>query len=445
MTRTMTRTLTPTVRSSNRRRAGAVVAAVLTVTALAACGGGRQPGGAPEGGASAWTLTGESGEVLGAQFDAWNEEHPDEQFAVELFANDAYKEKIRTAVGAGNAPTLIYSWAGGTLEDYVANGSVVDLDDSVARLEERLIPSVAENGRVDGTTYAVPATHSQPVVLYYNQEVLDEAGVEVPTTVDELLDAVGTLKDDGVIPVALAGQSVWPELMWIQYLTDRIGGPEVFQAVLDGTEGAWSDPAIVEATTMIRELVDAGAFGDTFGSVNADQNGDTALVQTGKAGFLLQGSWVYPDIAAGAPELVASGGLGYTAFPVVEGGAGDPANIVGNPSNFWSVSADASPEAQATARSFVESEVLDDDAVDDLLALGTVPPIVGLEDKIAEQDDAEYLSFVYGLVSDAPHFQLSWDQALPPAQAQALLDNLSRLFVGELDPQQFSEAMDATL
>lgn len=429
----------------NGRRAAAVVAAVTVATALAACGGGRQPGQAPEGQASAWALTGESGDVLGAQFDAWNEAHPDEQFAVEYFANDAYKEKIRTAVGAGNAPTLIYSWAGGTLEDYVANGRVVDLGDSAAALQERLIPSVADNGTVDGTTYAVPTTHSQPVVLYYNQEVLDAAGVEVPTTYDELLDAVGALGDEGVIPIALAGQSVWPELMWIQYLTDRIGGPEVFQAVLDGEEGAWSHPAIIEATTKITELVDAGAFGDTFGSVNADQNGDTALVQTGKAGFLLQGSWVYPDLVAGAPELVESGGLGYTSFPEVDGGAGDPANIVGNPSNFWSVSADASPEAQATAQEFIGTEVLDDDAVDDLLAIGTVPPVVGLEDKIAEQDDADYLSFVYGLVSDAPHFQLSWDQALPPAQAQELLDNLSGLFLGQLDPQQFSDAMDATL
>ena len=427
------------------RRAGAVVAVVTAAAVLAACSGGRQPGQAPEGGASAWALTGESGDVLGAQFDAWNEANPDEKFAVEYFANDAYKEKIRTAVGAGNAPTLIYSWAGGTLADYVANDNVIDLGDSTANLTDRLIPSVAANGQIDGTSYAVPTTHSQPAILYHNQEVLDAAGVEVPTTYEGLLDAVEELKREDVIPIALAGQSVWPELMWIQYLTDRIGGPEVFQAVLDGEEGAWSDPAIIEATTKISELVAAGAFGDTFGSVNADQNGDTALVQTGKAAFVLQGSWVYPDFVAGAPELVESGGLGYSTFPLVEGGAGDPANVVGNPSNFWSVSAAASEEAQATAKKFISSEVLNDSAVEDLLAVGTVPPITGIEDQIAEQDDAHYLSFVYGMVRDAPHFQLSWDQALPPAQAQALLDNLSRLFLAQIDPQQFSDAMDATL
>jgi len=429
------------------RRAGAVVAAVSVAAVLAACGGGKQPGGPAAGGDgfSAWALTGGTEDVFKAQFDAWNAGHPDDEIAVEWFANDAYKEKIRTAVGAGNSPTLIYGWSGGTLADYVANDAVVDLGDAAAELDERLIPSVAANGEVDGKTYAVPNTHTQPVVLYYNKEVLDDAGVEVPTTYDELLDVVGTLKDQGTIPIALAGQSVWPELMWIQYLTDRIGGPEVFQAVLDGKEGAWSDPAIVEATTKIQELVDAGAFGDSYGSVNADQNADTALVHTGKAAFVLQGSWVYPNFVEAAPDLVESGGLGYTTFPAVEGGAGDPANIVGNPSNFWSASADASPEAQEAAKEFISTEVLSDDVVDDLLEIGAVPPITGLEDKIAEQAESDHPSFVYGLVRDAPHFQLSWDQALPPEQSQALLNNLSQLFLGQIDPQQFSDAMDATL
>jgi len=49
------------------------------------------------------------------------------------------------------------------------------------------------------------------------------------------------------------------------------------------------------------------------------------------------------------------------------------------------------------------------------------------------------------MVKDAPHFQLSWDQALPSDQAQPLLDNLSRIFLGEITPEQFAEAMNATL
>lgn len=436
------------------RRPLAVLAAGALVAALAACGGAdpEEPSSDDPttddvvgGEASAWALTGGSESMFQASFDDWNGAHPDQEISVEWFANDAYKEKIRTAVGSGNAPTLIWSWAGGTLADYVRSGAVVDISETAAPLLERLIPSVAANGQIDGKTYGVPNNQSQPVILYYNQDVFDAAGISVPTTYDELLEAIPALKDQGVIPIALAGQSVWPELMYIQYLTDRIGGPEVFQAVLDGEEGAWSDPAIIDALTKIQELVELGAFGEGFGSVTADAGGDTALVHTGKAAMVLQGAWVYPDFLNNAPDFVASGALGFANFPEVEGGAGDPANIVGNPANFWSVSAAASPEAQVTATQYLVEQALSPASVDELLSIGTVPPLLGLEDQIASADNPEYLTFVYEMVLGAPHFQLSWDQALPPAQAQPLLDNLSQVFLGQITPQQFADTMNATL
>lgn len=365
------------MRHLTRRQLAILTAGALAALPLAACGG-TQPGAAGGAtGATAWALTGGSEAAFRGAFDTWNTDNPDRKIAVEWFANDAYKEKIRTAVGSGNAPTLVYSWGGGTLADYVASGDVVDLTDATADLMARVVPSVALNGQVDGKTYAVPNTQSQPVVLYYNKAVLDAAGVAVPTTYAELLASAEKLKAAGVIPVALAGQSRWPLLMWIQYLTDRIGGPEVFQAVLDGEPGAWSHPALLEATTKIQELVEAGVFGTTFGSVVADANADAALLHTGRAAMLLQGSWTYPNLLSDAPDFVAGGDLGYTTFPAVDGGVGDPANIVGNPSNFWSVSASAPPEAQQTAKDFISAKVLSDDAIADLLKIGTVPPITG--------------------------------------------------------------------
>lgn len=75
--------------------------------------------------------------------------------------------------------------------------------------------------------------------------MLKEAGLsDAPTTWDELLDDVAKLKDAGKTPIALAGGSKWPYLMWAAYLIDRIGGPDVMQNILDGKADAWSDPAV---------------------------------------------------------------------------------------------------------------------------------------------------------------------------------------------------------
>lgn len=421
-----------------------VSVALITPLALTACGGAK-PGGEASGEFSAWALTGTQQNAFKDSFAQWNDENPEQKISADFFANDAYKEKVRTAVGAGNAPTLIFNWSGGTLADYVANNNVVDLTGKVDALEARAIEAIEKSGEVDGVQYAVPNNSTQPVVLYTNKKLFEQVGVEVPTTWEETLEVVKAFKAEGIIPFAVAGQSQWPYLMWISYLTDRIGGPEVFQAIQKNEPDAWSHPAVAEALTMIQELVDAGGFGESFGSVVADANADAALVHTDKAAMLLQGSWLYAGFKADAPDWYAEKNLGFASFPSVAGGKGDPANIVGNPANFWSVSADASEEAQKTAFEYLNNYTLNEESVKSFINLGLVPSVDGAEKEIEASEDADFLGYAYGSVQNAPNFQLSWDQALAPAQAQTLLTNLSQIFQGSIKPEQFVANMNATI
>src|SRR5699024_10453677 len=154
--------------------------------------------------------------------------------------------------------------------------------------------------------------------------------------------------------------------------------------------------------------------------------------------MLLQGSWVYGTFKQDAPDFVADGKLGFLNFPAIDGGEGDPANVVGNPANYWSVSADADEEGQEPAIQYLNEYNLNQDVADDSLATSATPAVAGL-------DDADFLAFAYDMVLSAPHFQLSWDQALAPAPAQELLNNLSRIFLGEIQPDEFVANMNATL
>src|SRR5699024_1547860 len=128
-----------------------------------------------------------------------------------------------------------------------------------------------------------------------------------------------------------------------------------------------------------------------------------------------------------------------------DGGEGDPANVVGNPANYWSVSADADEEVQELAIQYLNEYNLNDEMVDSFLEMGAIPAVEGLEEKFAGLDDEEFLSFAYDMVLEAPHFQLSWDQALAPAPAQELLTNLSQIFLQEIEPADFVTNMNATL
>jgi raffinose/stachyose/melibiose transport system substrate-binding protein len=116
--------------------------------------------------------------------------------------------------------------------------------------------------------------------------------------------------------------------------------------------------------------------------------------------------------------------------------------VVGNPANFYSVSAKANDNDKAVAIDYLNKGVMSDSYVDALLKVGNVPPVDGLKDKLAAAENPEWLQFQYSLAKDAPNFQLSWDQALQPAQADALLTNLDRLFLKQITPEQFSANMN---
>jgi raffinose/stachyose/melibiose transport system substrate-binding protein len=430
------------------RRAGVAAGLAALLVGAAACGtAGPQGSGAGDGGASAWILSGVTEKAFTSSFEAWNAAHPDQQFAIQSFANDPYKQKIRTAVGAADAPTLIYGWGGGVLRSYVAAGSVDDLSDLAAdpALKDRFLPSIAQVGQVDGRTYAVPNNGVKPVMIYYNKDLFAQVGAQPPTTWGELMALVPRFQAAGIAPFTVAGQPRWPLLPWFSYLVDRIGGPEVMDAIAANEPNGWSHPAVLQANTMIQELVNAGGFVNGFASIAADSGADTALLYTGRAAMSLGLPATYQTIQTGAPDFLAAGKLGYVPFPAVEGGSGDPANVVGNPSNFWSVSAAATAEAKQVAREYIKQDLLNERYAAELLAVGNVPPVSGIEDEIAASSDPAYFRTVYELAANAPHFQLSMDQALSPAQGDALLTNLQQVFLGQITPQQFSDAMNATV
>ncbi|WP_328847409.1 extracellular solute-binding protein [Streptomyces sp. NBC_00258] len=420
-------------------------AAALTIT-LSACGSsGRTAAGGSGDGTLAWALTQGSEATFRASATEWNKEHPDAKINYQYFQNDPFKQKLRTAVGAGNGPVLFENWGGGGLKSYVDAGKVADLTsdlDASPEWKDRIFPSVLKSTTFDGKVYGVPVNGVQPVVLYYNKELLEKAGAQPPKTWDDLLALVKKLKAEGIAPISMGGASKWPDLMWLEYLVDRVGGPEIFANIAAGKKDAWSDPAVLKAAQMIEQLVDAGGFAKGFTSVSADTGQAEAQLYTGKAAMILQGSWGYGTINTGSPKFVSEGHLGWTGFPAVTGGRGDATNIVGNPANFFSLSSQASAKEKKTAVSYLKDGVYNDTYVDNLLKNGDVPPVKDLDAKLKATDNADWTTYVYTLARDAKSFQLSWDQALTPELGNELLTRLDQLFLGQISPKEFCSQMD---
>lgn len=423
-----------------------VIGSTALALALVATGCGSSGPGMSEDNLQVWALEEAAvNDVLQASMDSYNEGAEVESELI-TFVNDAYKQRLQVALGSPNAPDVFFNWGGGNLGEYVDQGQVFNMTtalDENPEFRDSFLPSVLDVARIEDGYYGVPMLGMQPVVLFTNNAVLEESGLEAPQTYDDLLNAVEVLQEDEVTPIVLPGAQGWTQLMWLSYLVERIGGPDVFQAVVDGEEGAWEHPAMIEAMEKCQELVDAGAFGPNFASIDYDGGGASAMLANGDAAMFLMGSWDLSQQQENAPEFASGGDLGYVPFPVVEGGDGEEGAVVGNPSNYFSINNDSLNHDAAV--DFLVETVTSDEYVNGLIDAGQVPAVEGIEDQLADSDYADFAVFTHGMVSEAPSFTQSWDQAIPPAAAEALLTNLQLLFLGETTPEDFAADMESYL
>jgi raffinose/stachyose/melibiose transport system substrate-binding protein len=440
--------------------AGLAGLSASAVGTLAACGGGAKPtqpgaggsapaaGGAAGGAASYWFLSGQPQQaVREASVKRFNSANADTQIKYTEFQNDAYKTKIKTAIGAGQGPTIIWGWGGGGLREYVKNNQVEDLTSFFsenAPLKDKLFPSAFEAATVDGKIYAMPAETVTPIVFYWNKRVFDKVGVQPPKSWGEIMALVPKFNEAGIAPFSLGGQSRWTNMMWLEFLLDRIAGPEVFQNAFSGKAGAWSDPAVLDMLTKIQDLVKANGFIKGFSSITADSNADLALLYTGKAAMMVHGAWTYGTMKKDGGDFVSSGSLGYMNFPPVEGGKGDPSNSVGNPAQYYSISSKASDAEKTTAKKYFSTTVLDDTEIKAWADNGSVAIVKGSNSQFSGAD-APFLNFIYDTASNAKTFAQSWDQALPATAAETLLDNIAKLFQLSITPQQWVDNMNKVI
>ncbi|HEY2296426.1 MAG TPA: extracellular solute-binding protein [Jatrophihabitans sp.] len=411
-------------------------------------GGASAGGGGGSGSATYWFLNGEPQQQIRENAVKAFNATGNGTISYTEFQNDAYKTKIKTALGAGKGPTIIWGWGGGGLRSYVQDGLVEDLTpwfQQNSDVKNRLFPSSFGAATVNGKIYAMPCETVQPIILFYNKKVFDDAGLNPPQSWGDLMDLVPKFKAKGVAPISLGGQSLWTNMMWLEFLFDRIGGPDVFGAVANGDKNAWSNPLAIQALTECQNLIKAGGFIKGFASITADSNADQAVLYTGKSAMMLHGSWTYASMKQDGGDFVTGGHLGWMNFPPVDGGKGDPSDTVGNPGQYLSISSKATEQQKTVAKDFFAKGVLTDAEVKAWIGTGGVPIVKTAASQLSSSDDATFLKFVYDVSSNANIFAQSWDQLLSPTAATTLLDTIGKLFALAISPQQYADTMNAVI
>lgn len=219
--------------------------------------------------------------------DAFEEEHPDITVEVTTLPYDEYGTALQTDLAAGTASD-VFDIEYANYAQYQANGVLAEIavdDPSVYR------QSVLEAYQTDGTQYALPSSFST-VVLFYNSDLFDAAGVEYPTA-----DWTWTEEQAAAEQLTDAASGAWgdhqPVSFYEYYKALAQNGGEFLDE--SGAKVAFNSPEGIEAAEWL-----VGKSGTVMPTVEQGQGTpdfDTKLFTDGKLAMLHTGIWMFGAFA----------------------------------------------------------------------------------------------------------------------------------------------------
>jgi len=265
-----------------------------------------------------WAAVEEAKELQGV-LDKVNAEATDFEIISEPQPSDYYT-KLQTTIAGGTAPDLFW-----LSQEYVAGyaslGAALDLSD---RLESDDTPAadlsdyfepILRTAQYEEKTYGLPWI-SQPVMLYYNPELFDAAGVAAPDESwdwDTFKEAAGTLTDAqaGVYGTSFNGWPPVPMFMW------QAGGDTISE---DLSECPIDSEEAIQAAQFYADIIYNEKYAVPEATIG--EQGFAEMVKAGKVAMFYGGATDDLDVAAKKDPanavikmaLVPTGPKGRTTF-----------------------------------------------------------------------------------------------------------------------------------
>ena len=259
-----------------------------------------------------WTWRQEDRAAYTELFRDFTAANPDIHVKFEGFAAENYNTIMSTALAGGRGGDVLQSRAYGGLEQVAKAGYLLKLDASnvpeLANLPREAL--AAETLRADKSVYAVPFA-SQTLGLFVNNAVFTKAGLQPPTTWDELIAVSKALKAAGVTPIANGTATAWMDEVFAAVFTNPMLGPDFVADLLAG-RATFEDPRYISSLTKLLELRDYMPQGFT----GVDYATVQQLFLSGRAAMFAGGSFEISNFRKQNPKI----DMDFLAPPAPSGG-----------------------------------------------------------------------------------------------------------------------------
>jgi multiple sugar transport system substrate-binding protein len=311
-----------------RNRTTLLLAVFLLLAACSGQRGGDGAGTAAGGGEGASAGEGGAGEgqVIELEFPSWQaevsgfgdwwaelveayqQEHPNVTIDLYPIAFDGFVDQMVTRFGAGDPPEIVHLPTRNFAE-FASQGWLEPLDDRLEGTDilDTWTPLQEELQWED--SYQGVLLLGYGYVLYYNEQLLQGAGVEVPTTPEDFLAAVETLTTGDVF--GFGATTVQAPDNYTEASIFLVGNGGFWTD--EAGEFAVTDPGVVRSLQQFRDALSHAPQG-----VTSEQR--VELFNNGQIAMIIDGPFLLPELDSAPQEIRPSLKVARLPFQQVPGG-----------------------------------------------------------------------------------------------------------------------------
>lgn len=232
-------------------------------------------------------LTGPDGDEMTGLANQFSQENPS-KITVQHVPQPEYLQKLNTAAAGKNLPDMTVIRVTDVAEMAARNVVKPMSEDVLSIIGDDIASDFPEDvwngGEYQDQRYSVPLDVN-PLVLYYNKDMFQAAGITVPTdrpmNREEFEKAADALNKDGVAGIAIgtlfSGETLFDTLI-------RQFGGSLSNA--EGTEATFNSDEGVEALTYLREMKQKYSP-----QIQGQGDPEVTQFQQGKAAMVIHGPW----------------------------------------------------------------------------------------------------------------------------------------------------------
>ena len=253
--------------------------------------------------------------------DGFHQQYPNVTVTYASKGNDI-PTVLSTAIAGGNPPDMADVAQPGLVKQLVQQGKLKPINYAQSTIAANFSSAWENLGKINGKLYALLYKASNKSTLWYNVNVLKQAGVKPPKTWSQMISDAKTIKASGTPAYSLCGANGWTLTDIFENLYLRRWGAAKYNQ-LSEHKIKWTDPSVTKSLQdMAQVLGDTGnIYGGTSGALQTDYPTcvDYAFATPPKAAFNFQGDFASLEILQ-ATKSKPQKDFNVVPFPAISSG-----------------------------------------------------------------------------------------------------------------------------